>query len=193
MTVNASTDGEGEEPEDTGEVGLSTDTRGFGANASISGQINEDEEFFIASDSSGIPYIYVGDTASRLKVQGFLSFDVSEIAGENVLNAWLNINGSRIGDPNSLLGVFSVSSTNYGNTLYGRDFGVSTSTLFSQPLSYSDFSFTNEDLKNAVQDILASDRQYFQVKLGTNNVNVNGVSDGFTFLLSNISLGVSYN
>jgi hypothetical protein len=77
--------------------------------------------------------------------------------------------------------------------VYGGDFGVSASTLFSQSLSYSDFSFTNEDLKNAVQDILTSDRQYFQVKLGINNANVNGVFDGFTFLLLNVSLEISLN
>jgi len=179
--------------EPAGAVGTSLSTRGFGANAALSGQVNEDGEFFIAADSSGVPYIYVGDTASRLKVQGFLSFDVSIIAGENVTAAWLTIRGSRDGDPTLLLMPLAISSTNYGNSLDGADYGVSSTNLISfYPLSGTDFSFTNENLKNAVQGVLTAGRQYFQVKLVINSANGNTVADGFTILLSDVMLEVEY-
>lgn len=194
MTVNASTDGEGEEPEDTGEVGLSTDTRSFGANASITGQVNNEGEVFIAADNTGTPCIYIGDTATGKKVKGFLSFDVSSIAGQNVLGAWLNIKGSRVGDPTSLFREMRISSTHYGNSLDGADYGVSSSTLTSFfPVSGSDFSFTNENLRNAVQNTLTADRQYFQVTLFIDSTSGNHTSDGLSISLSDVTLEVEYD
>jgi len=141
--------------------------------------------------------IYVGDTTGTPPAQyrGFLSFDVSSIAGKNVLDAWLTLRGTRVGIPESLMRELAVASLNYGNSLDAGDFGLSVSTLTSfYPLSTrTDFSFTNNQLKNAVQSALDSGRQYFQVMLYIGNTSNNDSKDGFEFYLSNVGLEVSYN
>ncbi len=183
-----------EEPEpEPGEAFSGEDLRSFGAESTVSGQVTEDGSVFIAADSPGVPAIYVGDLASGLYVRGFLSFDVSEIAGANVLAAWFNLKASRIGDPNSLMGSFSVGATDFGPTLDGGDYNVTVDGLGGRPSGYSELSLSNEYLKNAVQDVLSSGRQYFQVRLSMGVPNSNGVADGFSILLSNVSLEVSYN
>ncbi len=167
--------------------------RSFGAEASLSGQVNEDGGVFIAEDTVGAPAVFVGDTATDIRVYGFLSFDVSEIAGENVLNAWLNLVANRIGEPTTFTSSLSIASTNYGPTLGSEDFGAVTDGLYSGRPGFSDFSFTNDHLKEAVQNVLTEGRQYFQIKLSVPSPSRNGTSDGFNFLLSNVSLEVSYN
>jgi len=175
-----------EEPEVYGES-----LKSIGAKSSISGQIIESLTVFIAGDSSGTPAIYVGDTVSNLKIIGFLSFDVSELAGENVLAAWLNIKANRIGSPSG--STFSIGDINYGNTLDPSDYSLAPVHLFGRSLGYSDFSFSNDQLKNAVQSALNDGRQYYQVKLEILYQGNNDTADGFEILLSNVSLEVSYN
>jgi hypothetical protein len=193
VTVNPWGVAGGDDEEDEGEAGPSLSVRGFGANASISGQVNEDGVVFISSDSSGAPSIYVGDTATDLQVRGFISFDVSGISGKNVQGAWLTIRGSRTGNPTSLSREMRIGSIDFGNSLNGTDYGVSSNTLTSFfPLDETDFSFTNEELRNAVQSILTAGRQNFQIKMAVDSVSNNHVPDGFTFYLSDIALEVEY-
>jgi hypothetical protein len=167
--------------------------RSFVADASISGQVNENGVVFIAEDTVGAPGVFVGDTAIDLRAYGFLSFDVSEIVGKNVLNAWLNLIANRIGDPNTFMSSLAIGSTDYGSTLDPEDFGVTTDGLYGGRPGFSDFSFTNDYLKEAVQNVITEGRQYFQLKLSVPSPSRNGVSDGFSFLLSNVSLEISYN
>jgi len=176
-----------------GGVGPSGGTHGFTAVASMSGQVNDNGTVFISADSSGSPSIYIGDQAADLQTRGFLSFNVSDIAGKNVTGAWLTIRSGRIGDPTSLLREMRISSTNYGNSLDGADYESSTTTLTSFfPLTGADFSFTNEALINAVQDTLSAGRQYFQLKLFIDSVSNNHIADGFTVYISDVQLEVEY-
>jgi len=188
-----------EEDDDEGEVFDARRVRSIGAVASLSGQVNENREVFLASDSSGTPYIYVGDlyvpaTDSHLKAQGFLSFDISVIEGDNVAETWLNVSGSTVGDPTTLMCAMAIASTNYGDSLTGSDYTSSASTLTSVfPLDHNDFSFTNSSLRNAVQSALDAGRQYFQVKFYITSANDNHNADGFTIYLSDVMLEVEYN
>ncbi len=169
----------------------SENLRAFAADRPISGYVNE---YGVVMDGLGV--IYVGDTAGTPAAQnrGFLSFDVSSIAGENITNAWLTLRGTRVGNPESLMRELAVTSFDYGNSLNGGDYGGSGSTLTSFfPLNHNDFSFTNDQLKDAVQTALTSGRQYFQVKIYINSTSGNDSKDGFEFYLSNIGLEVSYN
>lgn len=86
-----------------------------------------------------------------------------------------------------------IGSTDYDSTLGPEDFGSDTSSLSSGRPGFSDFSFTNDYLKGAVQNVLTEGGQYFQVKLSIPSPSNNRISDGFNFLLSNVSLEVFYN
>ncbi len=174
-------------------AGPSESARGFGAVASMSGQVNQGGEVFISADSSGSPAIYVGDQAVDIQTRGFLSFDIRSIEGENVTGAWLTIRDERVGDPTRLMREMRIGSTDYGNSLDGADYGTPVTTLTNFfPLSGSDFSFTNEALINAVQNALTAGRQYFQVKLVIDSVYNNHAADGIIIYLSDVMLEVGY-
>jgi hypothetical protein len=183
---------EDSEEEESGEA-MGESLRGFRTEDSLCGQVAEDGTVFMALESSGAPVFYVGDTVENIRIQGFISFNVSEIAGSEVIAAWFNISGTRIGDPLSYPETYlHLYHSNYGGSLGFEDFDIVIEPLAYGPLDHTDFSFTNDNLKDAVQRVLNAGDQYFQMSLLIPASSDNRSSDGFNFLLSNISLEVSY-
>jgi hypothetical protein len=180
------------EEEESGEA-MEESLRGFGTEDALCGQVAEDGTVIMASESSAAPSFYVGDTVENIRIQGFISFDVSEIAGSEVIAAWLNIRGTRTGDPLSYPETyFHLYHSNYGDSLGFEDFDIVIEPLEYGSLDRTDFSFTNDNLRDAVQRVLNAYDQYFQMSLLIPASSDNGASDGFIFLLSDISLEVSY-
>lgn len=179
------------EPEDDAVEG--EDFRSFSAVEGLTGQIDDVGNVTFANENPGAPSIYVGDLENASKVYGFISFDVGELVGKDVNQAWLNISGQRVGDPASLSDIFSIYATAYGISLDPGDIGSPQTGLYSRAIGFTDWSFSNDNLKNAIQAVLDEGRQFFQIKLFIPVSNHNGLDDGFSILLSDISLEVSYD
>jgi hypothetical protein len=176
------------EPEERPEM-----TGSYDPITTLTGQVNEDGPVFKASDSSSVPSIYVGDLATNIKVKGFISFDISELAGKNIISARMNIKGTGVGSPSAMPGNLGIYSTNYGNTLESSDYTSAVNTIMSYRPGFREFNINNDHLRNYIQSVATAGGTYAQFIMGYANTSNNGVADGLSILVQDISLEVTYN
>ena len=125
--------------------------------------------------------------------KGFLSFDVSDLAGSTVINAWFTAsNTEKSGDPLTLGSDLLLYSYDYGDSLEGGDYRTGGRRITNFAADSDSLECSNEVLVEEIQERLDDSENYFQVKLSYLNENGNGDSDGLIIYLSNIVLEVSY-
>ncbi len=159
----------------------------------LTGQVNEDGPVFKSADSSGVPSIYVGDLATNIKVKGFISFDISELAGKNILSARINMLGTAVGNPSAYPGNLGIYSINYGSSLDSADYSSPVNSIRSFRPGFSDLSFSNNQLRDYIQSVAEVGGVYAQFLLEYFSTIDNGVADGRSILVQDISLEVIYN
>ena len=159
----------------------------------LTGQVNEDGPVFIAADSSGAPSIYVGDLITNVKVKGFISFDINELAGRNIISARLNIKGAGVGNPSAMPGNLGIGSTNYGNSLDASDYTSPVNSIASFRPGFRVMDISNNQIKDYIQSVATAGGRYAQFVLGYASTSNNGVADGLSILSGDISLEVTYN
>ena len=176
------------EPEDRPEM-----TSSYDPITTLTGQVNEDGPVFKSSDSSGAPSFYVGDLATNIKVKGFVSFDISELAGKNIISARLNMRGTAVGTPAAYSSNLRISSTNYGSSLDSADFSSPTSFIRGFRPGFNDLSFSNDQLRDYLQAVATAGGRYAQFVLAYEGIANNGAADGRSILVQDVSLEVTYN
>jgi len=166
---------------------------GIGADLRLSGYIVEDTGVYIAGDSSGIPSIFIGDTATIKQSKGFLSFNISGLTGATVLQSWLTINNiEHVGDPSSLISDFLVYAYDYGPSLEMADYRTGGTRLDRFAPDTINIEISTDALDDAVQRSIDAGNDNFQLKLAFTNENGNGQSDGYNIFMSDVILEVSY-
>jgi hypothetical protein len=176
------------EPEDRPDM-----TANYDPITTLTGQVNEDGPVFKSADSSGAPSIYVGDLASNIQVKGFISFDISELAGKNIISARLNIKGTAVGTPAAYSGNLVIYSTNYGSSLDSADYSAPKNSIRSFRPGFVDLSFSNDQLRDYLQSVTTAGGQYAQFVLAYAGITNNGTADGRSILVQDVSLEVTYN
>lgn len=173
-----------------------TDERTIAPDPALSGCMSESRIPSLASDGSGTPSIYVGDSTDGSNVKGYLSFNVNDLSGTIIIEAEVVITHfGRVGDPTSLHGsLLDFYAVNYGGSLDGSDYRTGSSTgLASMAPESTSFTISVSELIEEIQEVLDDPgRDNFQLKLFFQNANTNGDPDGFEIILSNVSLLITY-
>jgi hypothetical protein len=162
----------------------------------LSGNMSESEIPSLASNSSGTPCIYVGDSADGSNIKGYLSFNVNGLSGKTIVEAEVVITSfAPTGDPTTLLGSdLDFYAVNYGDSLEGSDYRTGSYThLASMTPESTSFAISGSELIEEIQEVLDDPgRDYFQIKLFFQNANGNGDPDGFVIYLSDVVLHITY-
>lgn len=159
----------------------------------LTGQVNEGGPVFKSSESSGVPSFYVGDLANNKKVKGFISFDISELAGKNITSARLNMQSTAVGSPGSYSGSLAIRSINYGNSLDAVDYNLPANSIRTFRPGFSDLSFSNDQLRNYIQSVAIEGGTFAQFVIDYPEVTNNATADGRSILVQDVSLVVTYN
>jgi hypothetical protein len=158
---------------------------------------------YISGTTSGVytngTLVYVGDNSSDEPVKGYLSFNISDIGSlDNVTvkEAGIIIAGvGHIGDPWVAGDEMHIKVFYYGDSLdYPDDYAVGGSLVktFNTSDTLGDLSFSNDSLKNELQDAINNGKSYFQLKIGLNGVSNNSYSDVYKFESTNTSIHIKY-
>jgi hypothetical protein len=138
--------------------------------------------------------VFVGDSTSAIQSKGYLSFDITELHGREVQNAEIRfINLIKSGNPESFASNMDVKACDYGTVLDADDFLPGGTRLTRIPLSSTSYTISNDTLKNQLQNVLDSSRNYFQLRLGLDGTtNGDGIGDGFGINISDVLLQITY-
>ena len=162
-SIDISWGGEEPEPEPEPETGPEVHETFIVATPDISGYIVEGGSIWPGSE------VRMGDTSEDKYQKGYLSFNISELHGKTIQEAYINFASIRYhGDPSSFASEIVVKVFNYVR-LDATDFRVGGTYLASIPLSNTSATIAGTTLKNELQDVLDNEvRDYFQIKLGLN-------------------------
>lgn len=162
--------------------------------ALLSGSIVKDTAIILASDSSGVPSVFFGDTASNKQAKGYFSFDLMDLFGRTIIDASINCPRlERLGNPNFAENI-DIKAFNIGPSLDYGDFAVGGVHLRTLGTNSGSIAISGDTLKNELQRIIsAGSGNYFQIKIGLSSaVNANSTADGFNIYLSDMELRITY-
>jgi hypothetical protein len=144
--------------------------------------------------------IYVGDDEFDRYVNGYISFNITYLAGVEVISATLvMVPGREYGD-RSYLGNLRIGTLDYGTapfTLPGclsiRDIPVELLVEF--PNSITDINYSGDELANALQEKIDAESDRFQLKLYWTHPHTNedGNEDGLGYYMNGTYLVVQYS
>jgi hypothetical protein len=140
--------------------------------------------------------IMVGDYSNNKPVKGFVSFNISNMAGHKVRQATLVFtNPLKWGDPTfNLIQKIRVEVVDWGSDgLKTADFDISGIELLNS--SYNpDFTFTNQEIKDTLQDAIDNSKDRYQIRVyhSGSPTNNNNTQDTWSYSVNNISLQVQY-
>ena len=167
----------------------------IGADTNLSGHIISDTRFF-----TGPSDILAGDWNNNKSVKAYLSFDISSINAMNdvsIKDVSVTIPVNDIhGDPDLAGDEMHVMVYDYGDSLTLADQGDGGEIIFTFGVYYnnypSNFSFSNNKLKDELQKAIDMDKKWLQLKINLNGVAVNHVSDYFSIPVGNVVLHFEY-
>ncbi len=139
--------------------------------------------------------IFAGDSSSDLPCSGFVSFDITGIAGRTVESATLTFSGASIsGDPLEFLDTLWINSLDWGAEPINQDdfmlAGVAIANYNSAEISCN-VSKLKEELQKAIND----GRSRFQIRIhfGGAYTDNDGQEDGWGYSQGNINMNASLN
>jgi len=137
--------------------------------------------------------IMVGDYINNKPFRGFVSFDISGLAGRNVYDVVLVFgNPTQKGDPASIISQISLEIVDWGSdNLELEDYFILGTLLhnFTNP----NFFYTAGSLANKLQDAINSGKDRFQLRISNPGLltNNNNTMDAWSYPVDNIKLNVS--
>ena len=137
--------------------------------------------------------IMVGDYMNNKPFRGFVSFDISGLAGRNVYDVVLVFgNPTQKGDPASIISQISLEIVDWGSdNLELEDYFILGTLLhnFTNP----NFFFSFGSLANELQDAIDSGKDRFQLRISNPGLltNNNNTTDAWSYPVDNIKLHVS--
>jgi len=172
-----------------------TETVSFGSLA-IAPLLKSEWGHIIKDDSicrNGTCKILVGDYLSNKPFRGFVSFDISGLAGRNVYDVVLIFeNPTQIGDPASIISAVSVEFVDWGSdNLKLEDYFLLGTSLgdFTNP----NFFCTYGSLGVQLQDAIDSGKDRFQLRISNSGLltNNNNTTDVWSYPIDHVNLDVS--
>ena len=137
--------------------------------------------------------IMVGDYINNKPFRGFVSFDISGLAGRTVtLASFIFSAPIQWGDPASLISQISVEVVDWGNDpLELEDYFLLGTTLGSA--SGPNFIYETGNLVDYLQDAIDSGKDRFQLRIHNTGsmTNNNNTMDAWGYPVDNINLNVS--
>lgn len=178
-------------PEPT-EPELVESTVNIDLDTSISGHIVVDMTAVTASS-----YTYVGDWTNDKQIKAYLSFKIDSIGSlENVTikDASLYMPVEEIINHPELMPNVHVKVFDYGNSLELADQGAGGTFVKIFPTSnpMANFNFSSPELITELQKAVDADKQWFQLKISLEGININGIDDYYRFMTANIRLQIKY-
>ena len=142
-----------------------------------------------------VPQAIAGDSGENEQIKGYLSFDISSLltlTGLEVVGATLDLgNLAHINDP-TFAERLDIKAIQYGE-LGVEDFAVGGTALISCSTGLSQFSFSNDALKNTLQQVINEDKSYYQVKFGLSSAtDSDGMADCLGVNYSEAKLTINY-
>lgn len=137
--------------------------------------------------------ILVGDHMNNKPFRGFVSFDISGLAGRNVYDVVLTFgNPTQIGDPASLISEISVEIVDWGSDDLKLEDYFLLGTLpgnFTNP----NFFCTNGSLAVQLQNAINSGKDRFQLRISNPGLltNNNNTTDVWSYPVDHVNLNVS--
>jgi len=134
-----------------------------------------------------------GDLPDNTLAEGFISFNISSLAGKSVQSATFKMSsGTLYGDP-GFLHRLELRAANYG-TLDSGDFGTPGVFVVAYPAATTSITYTSPPLVNALQALIDAGMSRAQLIIVYPGIHTDGHSDsdGVAFLPANISLEVTY-
>ena len=139
--------------------------------------------------------IYAGDSENNKPCLGFISFNITGLAGKTVNSVNLTFtNPSISGDPMAYLDSFWINVVDWGaEPIVQNDFnliGIAIQSFISPNISC-----TSDNLKTELQKAINSGKSRFQIRVhfaGPYTDN-DGARDGWEYSQANINLNVKYN
>ena len=138
--------------------------------------------------------LYAGDTELDKAVKGFISFDISSLAGATIqsANAVFSLS-QQWGDPLSIFDGLALNEIYWGPRAIQNSDSTTVGTVLQQ-FNASTFSCSNAALKTALQNAINAGRPRFQLRIhfyGPLTGNP-GVWDGWEYQQSNVKLSITY-
>ncbi|MDD5658968.1 MAG: PKD domain-containing protein [Actinomycetota bacterium] len=137
--------------------------------------------------------LFAGDTDANKSVFGFISFDISSLAGANIqtANAVFSLS-QQWGNPD-IFGSLSLNDYYWGTrAVQLSDAGASGNVL--QMFSNSTFSCSNTALKTALQNAINAGKPRFQLRIHFTGLATDSDNqwDGWEYKQSNVKLSITY-
>jgi hypothetical protein len=138
--------------------------------------------------------VYAGDSSSNKPCIGFISFDITQLAGKTITAAVLTFTSSSVqGSPLSYCDSFWLNAADWGaDSIVQSDFNLPGTAIqsFISPV----ITCNAEKLRSEIQNAINSGKTRFQVRVHfagpyTNN---NSAKDGWEYAQQSINLNVSY-
>ena len=138
--------------------------------------------------------VYAGDSSSNKPCVGFISFDITPLAGKTITAARLTFTGSSVqGSPLSYCDSFWLNAADWGaEPITQSDFNLPGIAI--QSFTSPDITCNADKLKSEIQNAINSGKVRFQIRVHfagpyTNN---NSAKDGWEYAQQSINLNVSY-
>jgi len=104
-------------------------------------------------DAAYTNYIYIGDSTDGGSSSGFISFDISDIAGAEIVSAMLTMELSEeVGDDWSFLGYLRIGTIDYGTgTLRLSDGNIPANLIGQFPNTTTNIRYSSDELIDELQ------------------------------------------
>ena len=141
-------------------------------------------------------YILVGHSEDGKHYRGYVSFDISNLSTENVVDfAELKLLNPQIFEPRALLRDLVIRHIDYGaGPLNSSVVGITSSKIIDLPNTTANINVSNENLINALQSCIEDGKDRFQITLlwSSPEAYVDFATHGNVYLKEDISLLVTY-
>lgn len=138
--------------------------------------------------------VYAGDSSSNKPCVGFVSFDITPLAGKTVTAVSLAFTGSSVqGSPLSYCDSFWINYVDWGaEPIVQSDFNLPGVAI--QSFTSPTITCNADNLKTGIQNAITAGKTRFQIRVHFSGpyTNSNSTKDGWEYAQQSINLNVSY-
>jgi len=139
--------------------------------------------------------VYAGDSANNKPCMGFISFDITGLAGKTINAATLTLGSAAVqGDPLAYLDAFLINVVEWGaESIIQSDF--TPQGIAIQSFNSSNITCTAEKLKSELQKAINNGKSRFQIRVHFSGpyTDNDGSRDGWEYAQASVNLNVKYN
>lgn len=161
--------------------------------ASLEVEVSQSGSIYQVTAARFASSVIAGDTSDNESISGYISFDISSLAGKEVQSASLEMTAMPVIGNVTSFGFLRVGTLDYG-TLEVADRNIPASLLVQLPNSTTDINYGEDNLKNALQSKIDAGSNRFQLKLYWSHPssNGNGEQDTLAYHFDSIHIRVEY-